>query len=53
MRYYVGLLVGFGIDGNTLTASFLRSEKGFWPFNEDQREMVVALVAAVNAARGV
>ncbi len=53
MRYHVGLLVGFEIDGNTLTASFLRSEKGFWPFNEDQRGNVEALVAAVHAARGV
>ena len=52
MRYYVGLMVGFEIDGNTLTATFLRSEKGFWPFNEDQREKVEALVTAVNAARG-
>jgi hypothetical protein len=49
-RYHVGLLVGFEIDGSTLTASFLRSEKGFWPFNEDQRGKVEALVAAVNAA---
>ena len=53
MRYYVGLLVGLEIDGNTLTASFLRSEKGFWPFNEDQRGEVETLVAAVNAARSV
>jgi hypothetical protein len=52
-RYYVGLLVGFEIDGTTLTASFLRNEKGFWPFNEDQRGKVEALVAAVNTARGV
>jgi hypothetical protein len=53
MRYYAGLLVWFEIDGNTLTASFLRMEKGFWPFNEDQREKVEALVAAVNAACNV
>ena len=53
MRYYVELLVGFEIDGTTLTASFVRSEKGFWPFNEDQRGQVEALVATVNAARGV
>ena len=34
-------------------ASFLRSEKGVWPFDEDQRGNVEALVAAVNAARAV
>jgi hypothetical protein len=51
-RYHVGLMVGFEIDGNTLTASFKRREGGFWPFKEDQRPQVEALVAAVNAARG-
>jgi hypothetical protein len=53
MRYHVGLMVGFEINGNTLTATFQRSEQGFWPFNEDQRAKVEALVAAVSAARGV
>ena len=53
MRYHVGLMVDLKIDGNTLTASFQRREGGIWPFNEDQRAQVEALVAAVNAARGV
>jgi hypothetical protein len=53
MRYHVGLMTGFQIDGNTLTANFQRKEGGFWPFNEDQRGQVEALVAAVNSARSV
>jgi hypothetical protein len=51
-RYDVRLMVGCEIDGSVLTASFQRSEKGYWPFNEDQRTQVQALVDAVNAARG-
>jgi hypothetical protein len=53
MRYYVDLLVACAIDGNVLTATFQRSETGLWPFNEDQRGQVEALVAAINSARGV
>jgi hypothetical protein len=53
MRYYVMLMVGCEIDGDTLTASFQRSEKGFWPFREEQRPQVESLVEAINAARGV
>jgi hypothetical protein len=52
-RYHVSLLVDLKIEGNTLAASFQRREGGMWPFNEDQRPQVEALVAAVNAARGV
>jgi hypothetical protein len=50
-RYYAKLMVGCEIDGTVLTVSFERSEKGFWPFNEEQRPQVEALVAAVRAAR--
>ncbi|MDX6665126.1 MAG: hypothetical protein QOG68_1332 [Solirubrobacteraceae bacterium] len=52
MRYHVGLLVGCEISGSTLTATFQRNEQGLWPFNEDQRGQVEALVAAINAAAG-
>jgi hypothetical protein len=53
MRYYVDLMVGCTIDGNILTVTFQRSETGLWPFNEDQRAQVQALVTAISAARGV
>ncbi|MCW3065288.1 MAG: hypothetical protein JWN32_2460 [Solirubrobacterales bacterium] len=53
MRYYVTLMVGCEIDGNTLTVSFQRSEKGFWPFREEQRPQVETLVGLINSARGV
>jgi hypothetical protein len=53
MRYYVDLMVGCAIDGNILTVTFQRSETGLWPFNEDQRAQVEALVAAIGAARAV
>ena len=52
-RYHVRLLVDCGIDGNVFRLTFQRSEQGFWPFNEDQRPQVEALVAAIRAARGV
>lgn len=52
MRFYVRLLEHCAIDGNVLSVVFQRREQGFWPFNEDQRAQVEALVQAVQAARG-
>jgi hypothetical protein len=51
MRFHARLLVSCAIDGNMLKVGFQRSEMGFWPFNEDQRPQVEALVQAVEAAR--
>jgi hypothetical protein len=51
VRYLVLLLVDFRIDGSTLTADFQRKDIGLWPFTEDQRPGVEALVAEVNAVR--
>ena len=50
-RYHVMLMLDFHIDGTVLTANFLRNDIGLWPFTEDQRPEVEALVAAVNAVR--
>jgi hypothetical protein len=52
MRYYAGLMVDCRIDGTTLTVDFQRSEVGLWPFREEQRGQVEALVAAIATARG-
>jgi hypothetical protein len=52
MRYYARLLQGCSIDGTTLLVTFERREQGLWPFREDQRSQVEALVQAVNVARG-
>ncbi|MEA2169873.1 MAG: hypothetical protein QOF76_3173 [Solirubrobacteraceae bacterium] len=52
MRYRAALMVDCLIDGSMLTVEFQRKEKGFWPFNDDQRPGVEALVQAVNTARG-
>ena len=51
VRYHVHLMVDFKIDGNVLTANFVRNDIGLWPFTEDQRPAVEALVAEVNAVR--
>ena len=50
-RYHVMLMVNFWIDGATLTANFLRNDIGLWPFTEQERPAVEALVAQVNAVR--
>ena len=50
-RYHVMLMVDFRIDGNVLAAYFQRNDRGMWPFAEEQRTEVEALVAAVNAVR--
>jgi hypothetical protein len=52
MRYHAGLMVDCRIDGAVLTVDFQRSEVGLWPFTEEQRPQVEALVAAIAAARG-
>ena len=52
VRYHALLMVDFRIDGSTLTADFQRSDIGLWPFTEDQRPGVEALVAQVNSVRG-
>jgi hypothetical protein len=51
VRYHALLMVDFRIDGSTLTADFQRADIGLWPFTEDQRPGVEALVAQVNDAR--
>jgi hypothetical protein len=51
MRFYVRLLEGCAIDGDVLTVSFQRREQGFWPFRDDQRAQIEALVRAIEAAR--
>jgi len=53
MRYFVDLMVGCSIDGNTLTVNFQRNQVGLWPFTEDQRAQVEKLVGVINDARGV
>jgi hypothetical protein len=50
-RYHVMLMVNFWIDGATLTANLQRNDIGLWPFSEDERPAVEALVAEVNAVR--
>ena len=51
MRFYARLLHDCGIDGNVLTLTFERRDQGLWPFREDQRAQVEALVQAVNVVR--
>lgn len=51
VRYHVLQLVDFRIDGSTLTADFRRKDIGLWPFTEEQRPGIEALVAEVNAVR--
>jgi hypothetical protein len=51
MRFYARLLVSCEVDGTILRVGFQRNEMGFWPFNEDQRAQVEALVQAVEAVR--
>jgi hypothetical protein len=51
MRFYVGLMQSCSIDGTILKVGFARRDEGFWPFREEQRTQVEALVQAVEAAR--
>jgi hypothetical protein len=51
MRYYARLLADCRIDGSVLTVTFERRDQGLWPFREDQRAQVEALVQAVNSVR--
>jgi hypothetical protein len=50
-RYYAGLIVDCRIDGAALTVDFQRNDVGLWPFREEQRPQVEALVAALATAR--
>ena len=52
VRYHVSLLSDCTIDGNILTVTYRDRDAGFWPFDEQQRPAVEALVQAMTAARG-
>ena len=51
IRFHARLMLRCWIDGKVVTVDFQRSDRSFWPFNENQRPQVEALVQAVEAAR--